>query len=159
MIRHTRFIVDPSLGKLCKWLRILGFDALQVREASSLKGLIPTEERQFLLTRITAVKGIPNGDRTIFIHANDPVGQLRQVIRQIGISITDIRPFSRCIRCNHATSARNKASALNRVPDHVWQTAERVDQCPECGRFYWRGSHSRRITDRIRQLFEYQDGS
>lgn len=158
MIHPIAFVADPSLGRLCKWLRILGFDALRVREVSSLKRITPIDGRPFLLTRIRALKDLPNGDRTIFIRSNDPFEQLKQVIDHIGISIADIRPFSRCIRCNRTTSELDKASVLNRIPDYVWQTAERIDQCPECGRFYWRGSHSRRITDRIRQLFDLQDG-
>ena len=159
MIPPVRFITDPSLGKLCKWLRILGFDTLQEREARGLKRRLPTAEGHYLLTRVRALKDLPNSGRTIFIASNDPMAQLRQVIRQTGISMDDIRPFSRCIRCNQPTAAMDRASVFGRVPDYVWETAERIDQCPGCGRFYWRGSHSRRMAGRIRQLFDPGNGS
>lgn len=159
MISPVGFITDPSLGKLCKWLRILGFNALREREAFNLKRCIPTAERHYLLTRVRALKDLPNNGRTIFIVSNDPMAQLRQVIQETGISKDDIHLLSRCIRCNQPIAAMDRASVFGRVPDYIWETAERIDQCPECGRFYWRGSHSRRIANRIRQLFGPPNGS
>lgn len=158
MIPPVGFILDPSLGKLCKWLRILGFDAFQ-EEVSRLKQCIPVAEGKYLLTRVRALKDLPDGGRTVFISSNDPMAQLKQVTLRMGISLEDIRPFSRCIRCNRPTAALDRASVFGRVPDYVWQTAERVEQCPGCGRFYWRGSHGRRIADRIRKLFEPANGA
>ena len=153
MIKIFRFAADPSLGRLCKWLRILGFDTLYERDLSVERRTAFAKERRCLLTRITALRGIPREGRLLFIHSNNPFEQLEQVIDETDISILDVHLFSRCIRCNCITSPIDKALVLNRIPDYVRETAERFHQCPECGRIYWRGSHALRIHQRVEKLF------
>ncbi len=110
-------------------------------------------EGRWLLTRITALKDRPSVGRILFIHPDDPFEQLQQVVNAMAISADDIRPFTRCIRCNRPLSEIEKSSAADRMPDYVWERAERVYACPGCGRIYWRGTHSRHVRDRIRQIF------
>jgi uncharacterized protein with PIN domain len=155
--QKTCFATDASLGKLCKWLRILGFDALYERDVSSWRRTAWAREGRCLLTRITGLKEISPGARTLFIRSNDPFEQLKQVVGAVGISADDLRPLSRCIRCNLPLADVDKASALNRVPDYIWETVDSFCRCPACGRFYWRGTHSRRIRERIRELFGDRD--
>jgi len=153
VIKNICFATDPSLGKLCKWLRVLGFDTRYGHDSSTGRRIDLMEEKRCLLTRITALKDIPRDAGLLFIRSNDPFEQLKQVIDETGISIADLRPLSRCIRCNLPLSAIDKPSVFGRVPDYVWATAQSFRQCPQCRRIYWRGSHSRRIHHRINQLF------
>ena len=67
------FDVDGMLGRLAKWLRILGFDAAYPRSA-------PTADRYFVTTR--KQKGIP---QIIIVTANDSMEQLKQVLTAISV--------------------------------------------------------------------------
>lgn len=157
MITEVCFATDPNLGKLCKWLRILGFDARYERNFSVGRRLALAAEGRWLLTRITALKDAPLESRQIFIRANEPFEQLRQVIRETGITLADVRPFTRCIRCNRAIKGVDKTRVLGRVPDYIAQTRETFHECPGCGRFYWEGSHGNRMRRRVAALFEHLD--
>jgi uncharacterized protein with PIN domain len=151
------FAVDSSLGKLCKWLRILGFDTILEDDFSASRRTALAKEGRCLLTRITALKNSPHDGRLIFIRANDPFEQLGQVITETGISIADVDLFSRCIRCNRTLSGVDRALVLNRVPDYIAETVDNFHQCAECGRIYWHGSHGNRMRRRVAQLFALSD--
>ena len=87
------FAVDSSLGKLAKWLRILGFDALYVpgRPGKSLFSF--AKEKRVLLTRSTALRDKNPGFDLVFIRPDNPKEQVRQVVRETPLSFSDIRPF------------------------------------------------------------------
>jgi hypothetical protein len=77
-----------------------------------------------------------------------------EVVRRCGLRIEDLRPFTRCLRCNEPTVPAAKAEIERQVPEYVWETQESFSRCPRCGRVYWRGTHTERALATIRQLFE-----
>ena len=149
-----RFIAEPTLGKLAKWLRILGFDTIYTPDftPSRLPQEIPPG--RVLLTRTRQVQRNFKSGRFLFINSNDPVNQLREVIRALKISQTDVKPFSRCILCNRPIETVKKESVRNRVPDYVWESENAFRQCRFCNKIYWPGSHAARSQARINRLFE-----
>ena len=147
--RPLRFVADQSLGKLVKWLRILGFDTcIRYFDKSSMSPITDLE-KGILLTRIRRMR---NHSPSVFIESNEPMTQLRQVIRATGITSADIRLLSRCLRCNRTVAPIDKASVFAKVPDYVWENHHAFHSCPECGRIYWLGSHARRSRARIHDL-------
>ena len=80
--------------------------------------------------------------------------QLKQVVDEIGINRAEIQPFSRCIQCNLIIVEISKDNAYGRVPDYIWETQEAFNQCRQCERIYWPGSHAERSMERIEQLFK-----
>ena len=148
------FAADPSLGKLAKWLRILGFDTLYdpVTGANQVQGGVRTE--RVLLTRTRRVqRDCPSGS-LVFILSNDPIDQLREVIKALNLSKSDINPFSRCVLCNTPIEPVQKEAVLGRVPDYVWESETTFRQCRRCRKIYWSGSHTSRSLERINHLFD-----
>jgi len=148
------FAAEKTLGKLSKWLRILGFDALYDPEINGGEFFDQVRAGRILLTRTRRVQEKHGSSRLIFIHANDPFDQLREVIGALGLKFEDTRPFSRCIECNIPIEPIEKESVRNRVPDYVWDTQENFQQCGHCCKIFWPGSHTRRSMERIRRLFD-----
>lgn len=148
------FAAEKTLGKLSKWLRILGFDALYDPEVNGGEFFDNVQTGRILLTRTRRVQEKYGSPSLIFIHANDPFDQLREVINVLGLTFEDIRPFSRCIACNVPIEPVEKESVRNMVPDYVWDTQENFQQCGRCRKIYWPGSHTRRSMGRIQRLFE-----
>ena len=131
------FDVDGMLGRLAKWLRILGFDAAYPRTA-------PGEGRYF----VTAQKRAEVG-QTIVVSSDDHMEQLKQVLTAI-----DVRPdpslfFSRCLICNAPVVEISKADAAGRVPEEILGSRLEFHECPQCRRVYWEGSHLSRIIRRL----------
>jgi uncharacterized protein with PIN domain len=148
------FAAEPELGKLAKWLRILGFDTSYGPGWSGEKTMDSGRKQRILLTRTQGVRNGKLSQRFIFITSNNPLEQIKEVIHTLGIVYTDTRPFSRCIRCNTRIQPVDKASVQGNVPDYVWQTCDIFRTCSRCRRIYWPGSHTERSHDIIMRLFD-----
>ena len=148
-----RFAADRTLGKLVKWLRILGFDTICELEISSKLFFDSLEGTRILLTRTKKIQEKFKTYRTVFIKSNFLDEQLKQVVDEIGINQAEIRPFSKCIQCNLPIVEISKDDAYGLVPDYIWETQEIFNKCSQCDRIYWRGSHAERSIERINQLF------
>jgi uncharacterized protein len=151
------FAAEPTLGKLAKWLRILGFDTSCVPGLSTKKNMDSGRKNRILLTRTERVRDGKLPQEYIFITSNNSFEQLRQVIATLGIIYTDTHPFSRCIRCNTRIQPVDKDSVRGNVPDFIWQTRDSFQICGRCRRIYWPGSHTQRSHDIIMRLFDRYD--
>jgi uncharacterized protein with PIN domain len=146
-----RFIVDRMLGRLAKWLRILGYDTLYW-QGNDPKALLDKESDRIFLTR--TVK-FPHGEtfrRILLIREDDPDLQLKSVIRELGLKIDDDRLFSRCVICNEQLQKIPKDKAEGKVPDFVFSTHSEFNSCPGCSRVYWRGTHQENMRKKVAEL-------
>jgi uncharacterized protein with PIN domain len=148
------FAAENTLGKLAKWLRILGFDTLYDSGAGGAAFFRSVPEGRVLLTRTVGVEKQLRSDRLLFIQSDDFRRQLGEVIRQLEIRPEDLRPFTRCIECNQIIESVEKPLIRHRVPDFVYESHEHFQQCPRCRKVFWSGSHTNRVLDCIRQLFD-----
>ena len=148
------FIVDRSLGTLAKWLRILGFDTIYEPEVSANEFYAQTEGPRILLTRSKTIQKKWGSSEHVFISSNLLIEQLRQVVNQVGLNRDDIRPFSKCIHCNLPIDKIDKNGVYGLVPDYIWETHDAFNQCNQCKRVYWSGSHAERSMDMIEQIFD-----
>lgn len=151
---NFRFAAESTLGKLAKWLRLLGFDTVFENETARRQFLDHINPETILLTRTEKVRDtLSASQQRIFIRSNDPVEQLRQVIDELGIEMEDIRPFSRCLICNVVNEVVEKDRIYGQVPDYVWENNTDFQACPECKKIYWPGSHIERSLEKIRKIF------
>ena len=145
-----RFVAEDTLGRLAKWLRMLGFDTVYEREPFAKQ--VQSSGR----IRLTRTREVFQKDRSgpvLLIHSDRYMEQIRQVIEILHLNLEDIRPFTRCIRCNASIRSTDKHTVFGQVPDYVWETNDTFRQCIECNRIYWPGSHTKLSMDRIRSLF------
>jgi uncharacterized protein with PIN domain len=115
------FAADRTLGKLAKWLRILGYDTTYESDTSTKSFYDNLEDDRILLTRTGEIQKKFSLNKTVFLTSNFLDEQLRQLVDEIGIRRADIRPFSRCIQCNLPIVEVNKIDVYGRVPDHIWE--------------------------------------
>lgn len=146
-----RFTAESTLGKLAKWLRILGYDTIFERSAPSATMAAPG---RIVLTRTRKRFERLPAEQRIFIRSDLPEDQLQEVITALDLTPESLAPFSRCIRCNEPIETLDRDAARDRVPDYVWETQSTFRQCPRCGRVYWPGSHIKRSLNEIRRLFD-----
>jgi len=151
------FAAESTLGKLAKWLRILGFDTYYESDFSAKKAIDSGRKKRILLTRTERVRDCKLSQEVIFITSNNPFEQIREVINTLGIVYTNTRPFSRCIRCNTRIKQVDKDSVQGNVPDFIWGTHDTFQACSQCRRIYWPGSHTERSHDLIIKLFDRYD--
>ncbi|MGB9590867.1 MAG: Mut7-C RNAse domain-containing protein [candidate division WOR-3 bacterium] len=145
-----RFLVDQHAGKLCRWLRFLGFDAEMASGSLYDLGARAAREARILLTRNRKAKELPLITCLVLL-SDDPEKQLRQVVDELGLC-EKFRPFSRCPVCNQELETIRKEEAKDLVPPHTFSTHEEFSHCPVCGRIYWEGSHVEKMRKTIREL-------
>lgn len=150
------FAADRTLGRLVKWLRLMGFDTVFESDATAdgFRAFNPAD--RIYLTRIRRRDvDIPAG-RLVRVAADDLDSQLVQVISQLNLSCSMLEPFTRCLRCNEELVDISRDLISDAVPDYVWETQTVFRQCPRCRRVFWPGSHVKRSR---RQLTRYFKGS
>jgi uncharacterized protein with PIN domain len=148
------FAADRTLGKLAKWLRILGFETIFESDISHKAFYEHLEHERVLLTRTTKIRDRFTGKRLVFIEADNVYEQLRQVIDELAITHKDICVFSICLHCNSPIVGVNKQIIYGRVPDYIWETHDEFSTCRLCERIYWSGSHMERSWAVIERLFK-----
>jgi len=153
------FAADRMLGKLAKWLRILGYDTLYSNTLCNDKFIALAEEGRILLSRNTRLAGKVAPDRLIFIEANDPKRQLHALIRLLGLQPDTDEFFSRCTVCNGLLEAAGPEDVIGKVPDHIWTGHNRFSECKTCGRIYWPGTHLARSREEIRRILSGSGGT
>jgi len=145
-----RFAVDAMLGRLARWLRLLGFDAwyeADVPDEQLVRRAL--DEERWILTRDRALPVEWRAPRVHVVAAEAPFAQLREVVGTFDLGAR-ARPFARCSRCNAELAPLSAAEAEQRVPARVRERHARFLACPACGRTYWEGTH----VERIRRVLE-----
>ena len=145
------FIADVMLGRLTKWLRLLGTDTAYAPNLSST-GLVrrAVAERRILLTRnqrLLRRSGLPPH---LDIHADHFRAQLREVFDAFHLDWSS-RLFARCCRCNEPLTAVQKAAVRHDVPFYVFQTQSAFSRCAVCQRIYWPATHVEQIKQELAQ--------
>jgi len=142
------FIADVMVGKLARWLRVLGFDVLysNAYEDDELIRIAEAEDR-VILTRDTRLAARRMKARCVLIASDHYREQLQQVIRTFDLK--DFNTLSRCIECNALLREVDKEEVFERVPPFVYLTQQRFAVCPSCHRVYWHGTHVAEILKRI----------
>jgi uncharacterized protein with PIN domain len=153
-MEETKFIADAMLGKLSKWLRMLGCDTLYFRETKDdLLVACAVRETRHLLTRKTQlrkrndIKGY-----LFFISDNDPFKQLGEVVKHYKLSTMPPAAFTRCLICNQMLKEISPDQIGSRLPDYVLTTQKHFATCSRCKRIFWRGTHYENMKRALQRL-------
>jgi len=141
VLREPRFILDVHLGKLAKYLRMMGFDTLyenNYHDSEIVK--IATNEKRIVLTRDVDLLKIRDLDRGYWIRSPYPLEQVNEVIIRLDL-FSCIKPFNRCITCNGIITKSRKESIIDRLKPKTKLYYEDFFQCTSCKKVYWKGSH------------------
>ena len=134
-----RLLADCMLGRLARWLRILGYDTVYESNATDHEvARRARSEGRVVLTSDRELSG-RRGLKAVLIRSHDVRDQVREVQRALGPPPEP--SLSRCPVCNAALKEISAQQAACRVPPHVIETQDVFRECRCCGRVYWRGSH------------------
>jgi len=175
-----RFLCDSSLGRLTRWLRVVGVDAenrvgwggearlVQIRgggggSTSASAGLTSqefvdwaNESGRILLTRDAKV--LAKNCCSFFIEANDCAAQFVALCDALAIKVTPEDLMSRCARCNNLgyvelTPDEAREKETERPPEKVLQKLDRFWGCPRCGKVYWEGAKFDETREKYSSIF------
>lgn len=141
---NPKFIADCHLGKLAKYLRLIGVDTLYFShiEDDDLIEMANNEHRT-ILTRDRSLSERKHAP-AFFLEAIDTKSQLQTLIQYYGIK-QHPAPLSRCIVCNTPLQVIAKEDIIDILPKKVKKYFDYFEYCPTCDRVYWRGDHYRHM--------------
>ncbi|MBI5048473.1 MAG: Mut7-C RNAse domain-containing protein [Deltaproteobacteria bacterium] len=145
-----RFIADAMLGKLAKWLRIMGCD-VEYFSSISDRELVERAHSsgRIILTRDTLlIRRRKAKNNHFFIHSDRYKEQVKQVVKHFSID-PYAKILTRCILCNEPLINIDKEEIKDKAPIYVYETQNTFETCPSCGRLYWQATHRDKM---VRQL-------
>jgi uncharacterized protein with PIN domain len=153
---QPRFIADHNVGKLAKWLRMMGYDTAFFGGGDDAHMISRAlAEGRIILTRDTHImeRGIITSGRlkAILIDSDSPEEQIKQVVEALHLDFQS-RSFTLCLECNQPLMERSREEVKDRVPPYVFRTRQQYMECPNCHRIYWRGTHWQRMSRKLQKL-------
>jgi len=141
------------LGKLAKWLRMLGFDTRYIPDADDDELVrVAVREDRYLLTRDRRLCDRRMvRKRCVFVDWGDTKSQVAQVLRALDLYVDPGNLFTRCAVCNGEIVPLAKVDVEGRVPPYVYQTQSEFGQCTGCHRIYWRGTHIQHVMEALEE--------
>jgi hypothetical protein len=139
-----RFLADVHLGKLARRLRLAGLDTAYDPEAddAALADLAARQGR-ILLTRDIGLLVRRSVTHGYFIRETNAQRQLVEVLHRFGP--LDLRPFSRCLRCNDLLHEAAKSAVITSLLPRTREHYHHFEMCGGCRAVYWRGAHWKRL--------------
>jgi len=136
-----KFVADVMLGRLAKWMRLLGFDVLYDRAISDNEIIrISLEQARVILTRDTGLVARPLASNHVFINNDNVRQQLQQVLTTFHITSMP-GPLTRCSVCNTLLLPVAKQDVRDLVPLYVYEKNNTFLRCESCRKIYWQGTH------------------
>ena len=133
------------LGRLARWLRVLGFDTAYDAALDDPELVARAEaEDRVLLTRDRRLLRELRPTAALEIRSDVPLEQLRQVVEVLALAPPGAL-FTRCLLCNDVLADVPDAERNTLLPERARDLPGAVRRCPRCGRVYWHGSHARRM--------------
>jgi uncharacterized protein with PIN domain len=156
-LRRNKFIADINLGDIVKYMRVLGLDLyydplLSTREIIE----ISKRENRVILTKSRKLLKYKEVSHGIFIRPGTTKEQIRRILDYLDIK-NNIKPFTRCIRCNTLLTIVPKEKILDRIPPKTKEFCDEYVLCPSCDKIYWKGTHFIHMKKVVRQILDHTE--
>lgn len=147
-----RFVLDAHLGRLARYLRLLGFDCRYRNDIGDAE-LVAIAEREdrVVLTRDRPLLKRRRIRLAHFVRHDDPWRQVEEVCDEFDL-YPAFSPFTRCTRCNGRLARVEKAAVAHRLEPLTRRYVEAFLECEDCGQLFWHGSHVSRMDALVERL-------
>lgn len=154
-LRESRFILDAHLGKLAKYLRMLGFDTLYQNDFGDREIIdIARKENRIILTRDKLLLRAKKVDHGYYVRETEKHAQLIEIVKKFDL-FSQFQSFTRCMTCNAELVKRNKREIEDKIDADTARIFKEFFYCPSCDKVFWKGSHFERMEKLILSLITH----
>jgi uncharacterized protein len=144
-----KFVCDASLGRLARYLRLLGLDAVYIKKGEQVEAYKDEKEEPFFLTR---GRSPVRYSKTVHITSNEVMDQLSEIRDLIRPLLHWEKALKRCLVCNRELLPAGKDEIEHLVPEFVFHHCDRFMVCPACSKVYWEGSHVQNMQRLVKEV-------
>jgi uncharacterized protein with PIN domain len=151
----SSLLLDGMLGRLCRKMRLLGYDARLAGPGESSRLLLNAAiEGRVAVTASTRSSDRPGPEPIVLRRSGlaARTAELFGALRGRTGESPQIEPFTRCLVCNVVLEEVPSGSVPGSVPERVRKRCDRYVRCPSCGRIYWEGSHWEEMRGQVERL-------
>jgi len=150
-----KFIADAMLGRLAKWMRVIGCDVAYYRKIDDAELVdLAIKDGRLILTRDNLlIKRRKAKGNFLLVGGNSYKEQLKQVAQHFSID-----PYkyllTRCIECNISLTETDKEKVKEFIPEYVYKNESSFRRCPGCKKIYWPATHKNEIIKTLMEIFK-----
>ncbi|MEJ2103265.1 MAG: Mut7-C RNAse domain-containing protein, partial [Ignavibacteriaceae bacterium] len=151
-LRNPKFIADVHLGRLTRYLRMMGFDVYYKNDLPD-EGIvkISSKERRAILTRDIGILKRTEVTHGYFIRSDNVEKQTEEVVNRFDLQ-KSIKEFTRCLECNTKLTKIEKEKIINRLPPKVAVSQNEFFICPKCQKLFWKGTHHQKMLSLVQKI-------
>jgi hypothetical protein len=150
----VKFLADGMLGKLARWLRMLGHDimySVQFNDSEILE-LIKKDKRVLLTKDLELYKrAIGRGLEAYYVEGKNESERLAEVAKRYNIQLIIDMDRSRCPVCNIKIKIAPKEQLRDELEKNTFTYYDKFWKCPNCSQIYWQGAHWTQINNTLNQ--------
>ena len=159
-----KFVLDGMLGKLARWLRMMGHDATYSNSFDDEELLsVAKAENRILLTRDFALyqQATSKNIETYYVEGNTETERLAELSLRFNLPLKIDLEKSRCPKCGTQLEYVAKAQIESEVEQNTLLYYDTFWKCSKCGKVYWQGAHWSKIRatlEKATQMLERKKG-
>ncbi len=149
-----KFLADGMLGKLARWLRMLGHDVIysvQLNDSELLE--LTKKDGRVLLTKDLELykRAIGRGMDTYYVEGKTEVERLAEIAKRYNLPLSIDMDKSHCPICNTKLQTAQKEQLKDKLEKNTYTYYDKFWVCPNCGQIYWQGAHWKQIQQTLTQ--------
>jgi uncharacterized protein len=149
-----KFLADGMLGKLARWLRMLGHDVIYLVEFDDSKLLeLAKKEERVLLTKDLGLykRAIGRGLDSYYVDGKTEPERVAEIVKRYSLPLVMDMDKSHCPICNTKLAAASKEQLQCELEKNTFTYYSKFWKCPNCGQIYWQGAHWTQINNTLNQ--------
>ncbi len=149
----VKFVLDNTVGRLARLLRMAGFDTAYVVE-DDLRQVIALslEEQRQIVSRNSSYREKVLAANFYHLAADQPEQQLLDLLIDLDLTLDPTRYLRRCLECNEVLHEKARDEVDGKVWPYVWSTQEKFLCCPNCERLYWNATHVEAMKEKLLEI-------
>ena len=149
-----KFLADGMLGKLTRWLRMLGQDveySVKLTDSELLE--LAKKKNRVLLTKDLELyqRAIAKGIDALYLEGKTESERLAELAKRYDLTLTMDMKESHCPICNTKLQATPKEQLEGELEKNTYTYYDKFWKCPNCGQIYWQGAHWTQINNTLTQ--------